>query len=83
MDPFAVIMLGGVAAVVVVLYLIGRLQPDAPHRSAEGGERRVLAELEDLDQMLAAANARRRARGEAELTLAEVTAEVERGAGRR
>jgi hypothetical protein len=82
-DPFAVIMLGGVAAVVVVLYLIGRLQPDAPHRSAEGGERRVLAELEDLDQMLAAANARRRARGEAELTLAEVTAEVERGAGRR
>ena len=39
-------------------------------------ERREALEAEDLDQMLAAHNARRRARGEAEVTADEVEARV-------
>jgi hypothetical protein len=73
MDPFVVLMIGGVAAIFVALLLLGYFYPGngtdvlewKPTRSAEV---EVQNEIDDIDQMLEAANARRRARGQAELT---------------
>ena len=82
MDPFTVVVVGGLVALGVVFWLLGRYYPGSGLeqvglRSArELVERREALEAEDLDQMLAAHNARRRARGEA-----EVTAERGRGPG--
>jgi hypothetical protein len=72
-DPFALIMLGGVGALVVVLLAIGRFYPGSgadqlDWRPARSPEREVANELEDLEQTREAVNRRRRARGEAELT---------------
>jgi hypothetical protein len=72
-DPFAVIILGGVAALVLGLFLLGRYFPGSgadqlDWRPARGYDQKVLAEIEDLDQMLEATNARRRRRGDPELT---------------
>jgi hypothetical protein len=80
-DPFAVIMLGIVGGMLVGLVLLGLFHPRTgadtldwrPTRSAE---LEVQNEIDDLDQMLEAANARRRARGEAELTEDAVRASV-------
>ena len=61
-------------AVGIVLWLLGRYYPGSGLeqvglRSArELAEAREALEAEDLDQMLAAHNERRRARGEAEVT---------------
>ena len=79
MDPFALIMLGGVAALFLVLLALGRFYPGSgaeqldwrPTRSAEV---EVANEIDDLDQMREAVNRRRRARGEAELTDADLRA---------
>jgi hypothetical protein len=72
-DPFAVIMLALVGGLLTALVLLGLFHPRSgadtlrwqPTRSAEV---EVQNEIDDLDQMLEAANARRRRRGEAELT---------------
>jgi hypothetical protein len=72
-DPFALIMLGGVAALVIALLLLGRFYPGSgaeqldwrPTRSAEV---EVANEIDDVAQMREAINRRRRARGEPELT---------------
>jgi hypothetical protein len=72
-DPFAVIMIGIVGGMLVGLVLLGLLHPRSgaqtldwkPTRSVE---QEVQNEIDDLDQMLEAANARRRARGAPELT---------------
>jgi hypothetical protein len=80
-DPFAVIMLGIVGGLFAGLLLIGLLHPRSgaqtldwkPTRSAE---QEIQNEIDDLDQMLEAANARRRRRGEAELTEDGVRASV-------
>jgi len=77
MDPFALIMLGIVVALIVFVLLLGRFHPKSgsdvlrwqPTRSAE---MEVQNEIVDLDQMLEATNRRRRARGEAELTEASL-----------
>jgi hypothetical protein len=90
-DPFTLVVFGGLAAVVLVLWLLGRYYPGSGLeqlglRSArELAERREALEAEDLDQMLSAHNARKRARGEAEVTAEEVEAEVlrERDEARR
>lgn len=82
MDPFAVIILSGVVIVVVSVWLLGRFYPGSGLeqvglRSArEITETREALEAEDLEQMLAAHNARRRARGEAEVTAAELELRV-------
>jgi hypothetical protein len=74
MDPFAAIVLVGIAVVLGCLLLLGRYYPGSGTepiglRSArEITETREALEAQDLDQMLAAHNARRRARGEAELS---------------
>jgi hypothetical protein len=73
-DPFAVVILGGIAAVILSVYLLGKFYPGSGMeqlglRSArEISESREQLEAEDLDQMLSAHNARRRARGEPEVT---------------
>ncbi|HTP23349.1 MAG TPA: hypothetical protein VMJ65_27335 [Solirubrobacteraceae bacterium] len=82
MDPFTVVVVGGLIAVAVVLWLLGRYYPGSGleqigQRSArELAERREALEAEDLDQMIAAHNERRRARGEAEVTADEVEQRV-------
>jgi hypothetical protein len=80
-DPFAVIMIGIVGGLVVGLLLLGLFHPRTgadtldwrPTRSAET---EIQNDIDDLDQMLEAANRRRRARGEAELTEDSVRASV-------
>jgi hypothetical protein len=73
-DPFAAVLFGALAALVLGLWLLGRYFPGSGLeqiglRSArEISETREALEAEDLNQMLAAHNARRRARGEAEVT---------------
>lgn len=81
MDPFAVIMLGVLGGLVVALLLLGLFHPRTgadtldwrPTRSAE---LEIQNEIDDLDQMLEAANARRRRRGAPELTEDSLRAEV-------
>ena len=73
MDPFAVIILGSVGGLLVALLLIGRFTPGSgaeqvDWRPTRSVETEVQNEIDDLDQMLEAANRRRRSRGEAELT---------------
>jgi hypothetical protein len=80
-DPFAAIMLGGVAVLLVALLLLGRFYPGSgaqqldwhPTRSPE---LEVQNEIDDVDQMREAVNRRRRARGEAELTEEDLRARV-------
>jgi cell shape-determining protein MreC len=81
MDPFALIMLGIVVALILFVLLLGRYHPKSgsdvlrwqPTRSAEV---EVQNEVDDLDQMLEATNRRRRARGESELTEAALRDQV-------
>jgi hypothetical protein len=81
-DPFALIILSGVAVMVGAVYLVGRFYPGSGldqigMRSArEIVETRESLEAEDVDQMLAAHNARRRARGETELTVGDLELQV-------
>jgi hypothetical protein len=80
-DPFVVIMVGVVGGLLVGLLLLGLFHPRTgadtldwrPTRSAE---QEIQNEIDDLDQMLEAANARRRRRGEPELTEAAIRASV-------
>jgi hypothetical protein len=77
LDPFAVIILGGTALLIIALLLIGAFHPRSgadvlrwqPTRSPEVEAQN---EIDDLDQMIEAQNERRRARGERERTLEEV-----------
>ena len=82
MDPFALIMLGIVVALIISVLLLGRFHPKSgadvlrwePTRSPEV---EVQNEIDDLEQMLEATNEKRRRRGEPELTEAQLRAEVE------
>ena len=60
MDPFAVIVLGGLAGLVLAFALVARPRRGAPPAAVEPPD--------DLDGMLEAVNARRRSRGADELT---------------
>jgi hypothetical protein len=81
-DPFTVVVVGGLVAIGVVFWLLGTYYPGSGleqigQKSArELAERREALAAEDLDQMLAAHNERRRARGESELTAEQVEARV-------
>jgi hypothetical protein len=81
-DPFALVLLGGLAAMILWIWLLGKHTPGSGLeqlglRSArEITETREALEAEDLEQMLAAHNARRRARGERELTVADLEMRV-------
>jgi hypothetical protein len=73
-DPFAVVIFSGIAAVVIAVWLIGRFYPGSGleqlgmKTAREISETRERLESEDLQQMLMAHNARRRARGEREVS---------------
>jgi hypothetical protein len=83
MDPFVVIIIGAVGGLLLALFLLGRFYPGSgaesidwhPTRSAEV---EVQNEIDDLDQMLAATNRRRRARGKPELTEDSIALEIAR-----
>ena len=84
MDPFAAVMLGGLALVIVAMWLVGRFYPGSGLeqlglRSArEIVETREALEADDLDQMLRAHNARRAARGERTVTAQDVELDLAR-----
>jgi hypothetical protein len=75
-------MAGVLVALVLVLILVGRKTPGSGMEqlgwksAREVIERREALDVEDVQQMLAARNARRRARGEREESLQEVEMQV-------
>jgi hypothetical protein len=83
-DPFTLVVVGGLAVLVVVLWMLGTYYPGSGleqlglKSARELIERREALEAEDLDQMLAAHNARKRARGEPEVTAEELEMQVAR-----
>ena len=82
MDSFTLVVFGGLAVLVLVLWLIGRYYPGSGleqlglQSARQLTEKREALEAEDLDQMLRAHNERRRARGEAEVSAEELEARV-------
>jgi hypothetical protein len=82
MDAFALILAGGLAALILWIWLLGKHYPgngleQVGLRSARQiTETRESLEAEDLQQMLAAHNARRKARGEREVTVADLELRV-------
>src|SRR4051812_50208609 len=73
-DPFVVIIFGGVAIIVIFVLLLGRFYPGSgagvldwePNHAPL--ETQIEHEMDDIDQMLEAANERRPRKGRAELT---------------
>jgi hypothetical protein len=86
MDPFAAIMLGIVVFVVGALIALGLWYPGSGAAQVgwrspkEHAEREAALDEEDLEQLLEAANARRRARGDDELTVDRLVAEQQAAA---
>lgn len=82
MDPFALVLLGGLAALILWVWVLGKYYPGSGleqlglKSAREITETREALEAEDLDQMLAAHNARRRAKGERELTVSDLELRV-------
>ena len=82
MDPFALVLLGGLAALILWIWLLGRYYPGngleqlGLKSAREISEHREALDAEDLDQMLAAHNQRRRARGESEVTVSDLEMRV-------
>jgi hypothetical protein len=81
-DPFALAMLGLLVGLILMIVLVGKLAPGSGleqlglKSSREIMETREALDAEDVHQMLAARNARRRARGEREVTLEEMELQV-------
>lgn len=83
MDSFALIVIAVIALLVLAVVLIGILYPGSgaeqvdwrPTRSAE---LEYTNEIDDLEQMQEAVNAKRRARGAAEITHQQLKAEIDR-----
>ena len=76
MDPFLAIVLGSIALVLGAFIVLGILNTPGTgseqlgwKATREHDRTQAVREAEDLEQMLEAANRRRRARGEAELTV--------------
>ena len=88
MDPFPLIVIGGIAVVVGLLVLLARLYPGTGADLLDWGparsiEHEVELEMQDVDQMIEAQNAYRRKRGERELTEDEIRENVAREEVRR
>lgn len=81
------VILGGIAALVLWIWLLGKYFPGSGleqlglKSAREITETREQLEAEDLDQMLKAHNDRRRARGESELTVNDVEMRVAQDLG--
>jgi hypothetical protein len=82
LDPFAIVIIGGIVALVLWVVLVGKLASGSDYEKLglrsgrEITETREALEAEDLEQMLEAANARRRARGQREVTVNDLEAQV-------
>jgi hypothetical protein len=81
MDEFGVFVLGMGAVVLAILFAIGKWYPgtgaeQVDWRPTRSPELEAELELDDIDQMLEAQNARRRASGRPELTEEDVRAQV-------
>ena len=82
MDPFVAILLVGLAAVAIWVWLLGKYSPGSGLEQLGLRDARQITqareelEAEDLGQMLAAHNARRRARGEREVTAGDIEMRV-------
>jgi len=81
-DPFALVLLGGLVVLILWVWLLGKYYPGSGleqvglKSAREITETREALDAEDLDQMLDAHNARRRARGEAEVTASDLELRV-------
>jgi hypothetical protein len=80
-DPLALVMTVLFAALVLAVLLLGVFAPGSGARQLDwrptrSPELEAQNEVDDLDQMLEAVNARRRARGQDELTEDELHARV-------
>jgi hypothetical protein len=81
-DPFALVLLGGLVALILWIWLLGKYNPGSGleqlglKSAREITETRESLDAEDLEQMLAAHNARRRARGEREVTVSDLELRV-------
>jgi hypothetical protein len=85
LDPFAVILLAGFAALVIWIIVLGKFSGGGLEQldwksPREITESRDALEAEDLAQMLEAHNARKRRRGEAEVTVEDLELTVMREA---
>jgi hypothetical protein len=83
-DEFGIFVFGSLIMVFLVFLAIGKWYPGSgaeqvDWRPTRSYEDEVMLELEDIDQMLEAQNARRRATGRPEITEDEVRAQVEEG----
>jgi hypothetical protein len=82
MDPFALVLIAALLALVIWVLLLGRYAPGSGleqlglKSGREITERRAALEAEDLTQMLEARNARRRARGEQEVSAEDFEMQV-------
>lgn len=78
MDPFALVLLGGLIAGILFFWFLGKYYPGSGleqlglKSAREIIETREALDAEDLEQMLSAHNARRRKRGEREVTVADL-----------
>jgi hypothetical protein len=86
-DAFALVLLGGLAALILWVWILGKFYPGSGLeqlglRSARQiTEAREELEAEDLSQMLAAHNERRRRRGQADVTVADLERQVHNDMG--
>jgi hypothetical protein len=82
MDPFALVLIAALLALVIWVLLLGHYAPGSGleqlglKSGREITERRAALEAEDLTQMLEARNARRRARGEQEVSAEDFEMQV-------
>lgn len=83
-DPFALVLLVALVGLLVLVLLLGKYYPGSGleqvglKSAREITESREALEAEDLDQMINARNARRRARGETEVSAGDYEAGVMR-----
>jgi hypothetical protein len=83
-DPFGVLVFGGLAVLLLVFLALGRFYPGSgaeqlDWRPTRSVELEAQLELDDIDQMIEAQNARRRASGREEITEESVRAKVDEG----
>ena len=88
MDPFPLYVLGGIAVVVGLLVLLGKIYPGSGADLLDWGstrsyEHQIELEMQDVDQMIEAQNAYRRKRGAPELTEDDVRESIARDETRR
>ena len=88
LDPFPLIVLGGIAVAVGLLVLLANLYPGTGADLLDWGparsyEHEVELEMQDVEQMIEAQNEYRRKRGEQEITEDEIRQNIAREEARR